>query len=114
MIIFRRIICLLLAMLDIYLYRTQISIFSSTKQISSYMSMLREYQKLRGFGASACWWSKLRNSEYADDVAQKLYSRRTCSECLQIQYRCRRKDNPNSRIGRWRATKVFTILMRKR
>ncbi|HHU84777.1 MAG TPA: glycoside hydrolase family 30 protein [Clostridiales bacterium] len=113
MIIFRRIICLLLAMLDIYLYpNTNKHFFINKANIELHVNACEEYQEITGFGASACWWSQnCGNSEYADEVAQKLYSKDGLAlNVYRYNIGAGEKDNPNSRIGRWRATESFYYL----
>ncbi|MCD7774203.1 MAG: hypothetical protein LUH40_01300 [Clostridiales bacterium] len=106
----KRLICLLLSLLDIY----SVSNGGTTKYMQSLdvcitINKCVEYQEINGFGSSACWWAQnCGNSEYADEVAELLYS----EEGLGLNiYRYNigggEKDNPNSRITGDRATESF-------
>ena len=86
--------------------------FVTKADVSLIVNPLVEYQKISGFGASACWWAQeIGSTENADEVARLLFGKDGLG--LNI-YRYNigggEKENPSSRIRGNRATESFYFL----
>lgn len=110
MIVLKKIVCLLLSLIDMIVVSSGgNSFFMNKADVSVTINPYIEYQTVDGFGSSACWWAQLTDgSPYADDAAKALYSKDGLG--LNI-YRYNigggEKDNPDSRISGSRATESF-------
>ena len=123
LLIIKRIICILLSMLNIYsisnitedsfwnFVKEDSREFVRTADVSLALRPDKSYQTVSGFGASACWWAQdIGGSAFAEDVAKALYSKEGLG--LNI-YRYNlgggEKENPDSRISGNRATESFKV-----
>ncbi len=68
-----------------------------------------EYNSFNGFGASACWWAQnCGGSEYADEVARRLYSKEGLAlNIYRYNVGAGEADNPNGRVTGSRASESF-------
>lgn len=105
-----RIICIILASLQTFLF----SVFTTEKKQTIGVNKYMTYQKFEGFGTSSCWWSQTVDDEaMAREIARRLYDDETGLGLDVYRYNigAGEHENPNCRIGDVnRRTESFYLL----
>ena len=105
---FTKILCFILSVLQTVLF-----FFAGDEHVLN-VNRYEEYQTFEGFGASACWWAQLIDSEEeADTIARLLYDKETGLGLNTVRYNIGAGENDieNSKIWlRERRTESFYVL----
>ncbi len=105
-----KIICIILAWLQTFLFTSFTSEKKQTIGVNKYMT----YQQFEGFGTSSCWWSQTIDDEAtAKEIARRLYDDETGLGLDIYRYNIGggEHDNPECRIGDVnRRTESFYVL----